>query len=118
MLAKQIGMDAAPGVILPSPLRPAAYVLVPESGAVCEIDAAKLTIARKTRLGGPAVSMRVAADGKSLWVLQPRALVRLEANRLRPSQTIPLPGVADDFDLTPDGRAAVSLRRRAPPGAG
>jgi YVTN family beta-propeller protein len=109
VLAKQIGMDAAPSMVLPSSLRPSAYVLVPESGAVCEIDAAKLTIARKTRLGGPAISMREAVDGKSIWVLQPRALVRLEGTKLRAVESIPLPGVAGDFDLTRDGRAAVSF---------
>src|ERR1700691_2162666 len=109
-LAKQIGLDSAPGAVLSNPLRPAVYVLMPESGAVCEIDAAKLTVVRKTRLGGPAVAMRLAADGKSLWVLQARALVRLEGSRLRAVQTIKLPGAAGDFDLTGDGRGVVSFR--------
>src|SRR5258708_1710293 len=59
VLARQIGLDAAPSMVLRSSLRPAAYVLTPESGAVWEIDAAKLTVARKTRLEGPALSMRV-----------------------------------------------------------
>src|ERR1700691_3545269 len=81
-------LDGAPGAVLANPLRPAVYVLMPESGAVCEIDAAKLAVARKTRLGNPAVAMRLAADGKSLWVLQPRALVRLEGSRLRAVQAI------------------------------
>ena len=109
-LAKQIGLDSAPGAVLSNPLRPGVYVLMPESGAVCEIDAAKLTVVRKTRLGGPAVAMRLAADGKSLWVLQARALVRLEGSRLRAVQTIKLPGAAGDFDLTGDGRGVVSFR--------
>ena len=67
--------------MLSNPQRPGVYVLMPESGTVCEIDAAKLAVARKTRLGNPAVAMRLAADGKSLWVLQARALVRLEGSR-------------------------------------
>jgi YVTN family beta-propeller protein len=53
--------------------------------------------------------MRLAADGKSLWVLQARALVRLDSGRLRAVETIPLPGGAVDFDLTADGRAAVGF---------
>jgi YVTN family beta-propeller protein len=109
VLAKQIGMDSAPGAVLSNPQRPGLYVLMPEIGAVCEIDAAKLAVVRKTRLGNPAVAMRLAADGKSLWVLQARALVRLEGSRLRPAQTIKLPGVAGDFDLTSDGRGVVSF---------
>ena len=109
-LAKQIGVDGAPGAVLSNPLRPGVHVLMPESGAVCEIDAVKLAVVRKMRLGSPAIAMRPAADGKSLWVLQARALVRLEAGRLRAVESIPLPGVAGDFDLSGDGRAAVSFR--------
>src|ERR1039457_1992443 len=70
VLARQIEMDSAPGAVLANPLRPGAYVLMPDSGAVCEIDAARLAVVRKTRLGNPAVAMRLAADGKSLWVLR------------------------------------------------
>src|ERR1035438_4598114 len=50
-LAKQISLDSAPGAVLSNPLRPGVYVLMPESGAVCEIDATKLAVVRKTRLG-------------------------------------------------------------------
>jgi len=109
VLAKQISLDGAPGGVLSNPLRPGVYVLLPESGVVCEIDAAKLAVVRKTRLGNPAVAMRLAADGKSLWVLQARALVRLEGSRLRAVESIPLPGAARDFDLSSDGRAAVGF---------
>jgi YVTN family beta-propeller protein len=108
-LARQIGLESAPGDVLVNPQRPAVYVLMPETGALCEIDAAKLAVVRTTRPGTPAISMRLAADGKSLWVLQPRALVRFDGTRLRAVQSIPLPGAAVDFDLAGDGRAAVSL---------
>src|SRR5579862_2618150 len=111
VLARQIGMDAAPSAIVPSVLRPAAYVLIPETGAVCEIDAAKLAVVRKSRAGNPALSMRPDPDGKSLWILQLRALVRLDANHLRTAQSIALPGVAGDFDLTADGHAAVTFQQ-------
>jgi YVTN family beta-propeller protein len=109
VLAKQIGLDGAPGAVLANPSRPGVFVLLPESGAVCEVDAAKLTVVRKTRLGNPAVGMHLTPDGKSLWVLQSRALVRVELSRLRAVQAIPLPGVADDFDLAGDGHAAIGF---------
>lgn len=111
VLARQIGLDGAPAALVPNPARPGVYVLLPESGIVCEIDAAKLAVVRKTRLAGPAVAMRMSADGKSLWVLQPRALVRLEGSRLRPVASVALPAMAGDFDLSGDGRAAVSFAR-------
>jgi YVTN family beta-propeller protein len=53
--------------------------------------------------------MHLTPDGKSLWVLQSRALVRVELSRLRAVQAIPLPGVADDFDLAGDGHAAIGF---------
>jgi YVTN family beta-propeller protein len=108
VLAKQLSLEGAPGAILSNPLRPGVYVLLPESGTVCEIDAAKLALVRKTRLGS-AVGMRLAADGKSLWVLQARALARLEGGRPRAVESIPLPGAATDFDLSGDGYAAVGF---------
>lgn len=111
VLAKQIGLESAPDAVLSDPLRPVVYVLMPEIGGVCAIDAAKLAVVQKTRLGSPAAAMRLAADGKSLWMLQPGALVRLDSNnRLRVAQSIRLPGPACDFDVTADGHAAVAFR--------
>jgi len=109
VLARQIGMDSTPGAVLSNPQRPGVYVLMRENGVVCEIDAARLAVVRKTRPAAPALAMRVAPDGKSLWVLQARALVHLEGSRLRMVDTIALPGVAGDFDLSSDGRAAVGF---------
>lgn len=107
-LAKQIGMDGAPGVVIAQPERPAVWVLVPDSGTVCEIDAKNLAVSRKTRVGA-AVSIQLSTDGKALWVLQPHALVRLDTERLRPVQSIRLPAAADAFDLSRDGRAAAII---------
>lgn len=110
VLARQIGVDSAPGAVLAHPARPAAYVLLPDSGIVCEVDATRLAVARRARLAGPAVGMRLQPDGSALWVLQPRALVCLETTHLRTVNSIRLPGTAGDFDLTGDGRAAVTFR--------
>jgi YVTN family beta-propeller protein len=107
-VARRIGLEAPAGAVIAHPARHAAYVLMPESGGVWEIDAAALAVARKTRLRGPAVGMRLSPDGQSLWVLQPRALVRMD-ERLRIIQTIKLPGTAEDFDVSLDGRAAISF---------
>jgi len=109
-MARRIGLEAAAGAVIAHPARHAAYVLMPESGGVWEINAAALAVARKTRLSGPAVGMRLAADGQSLWVLQARTLVRLESERLRVTQSIRLPGAAGEFDVSSDGRAAISFR--------
>ena len=101
VLARQIGMEGAPSEVLRHISRPAAFVLIPGSGVVCEIDAERLAISRKTRLGGPALSMLSPPDGRSLWVLQTRSLVRLETERLRAVETIQLPAVAAARDIRP-----------------
>jgi YVTN family beta-propeller protein len=108
-LAKRIAVEAAPGTVLPDSTRSTVYVLIPETGTVCRIDASTLNVTRKVRLGGPAVTMRSAPEGSYLWVLQTRSLVRLDQNHLRPVQSIRLPGAAADFDLSSNGRAAVTL---------
>ena len=110
-LAKRIGLEAAPDTVIPHPRRPAVYVMMPSSGEVCEIDTAALTVARTVRLGAPVISMRCSVDGESLWVLQARALVRLDCGRLQAVQSIRLPATAEDFDLSGDGRAAVGFRQ-------
>jgi YVTN family beta-propeller protein len=109
VLAKQIGLDGAPGAILANPLHPGVFVLLPESGGICEIDAAKLAVSRKMSAGGPALAMRLAADAKTLWVLQPRALKRFALGNPKSIDTIRLPGAATDFDLSATGLAAVGL---------
>src|SRR5580700_7792386 len=50
VLAKQFGLDSAPSDVLSNPQNPGVYVLLPESGVVCEIDATKLAVSHKTRL--------------------------------------------------------------------
>ena len=109
VLAKQLAVDGAPAALVPSPLRPSVYALMPETGAICEIAAASLSILRKTRLKTSAIAMALSADGKALWVLQPRALLHLDAATLRELTSITLPALAADFDLSGDGRAALAL---------
>ena len=54
--------------------------------------------------------MRLSPDGDALWVLyrEPAALVELTLDTLAPRRRIRLPAAADDFDLSPDRRAAVA----------
>ncbi|MFN7994484.1 MAG: YncE family protein [Bryobacteraceae bacterium] len=105
-IARRIPLPGAPGPILAHPNRRSALVLLPETGLICEIDAASQAISGKQQLG-PALGMRLSEDGKSLWILQPRSLVRLDTTQLHPAQTIRLPGTATDFDLSEDSRGAI-----------
>ncbi len=102
-LARQIPLDGAPNTVVAHPSRPAVYVLTPDNGSVYEIEAASLAIKRRTRSAQNAISMRLAGDGRSLWVLarEPRALIRLPLDSLHPDARIPLPHEPGGFELDP-----------------
>ena len=108
-LARQLPLEGAPSAVLAAQGR--VYTLVPDSGVVYEINAARLEIGRHARLGGPAVVMRMAPDGRSLWVLsrEPRALVNITLDNFRVGHRIRLPAAATDFDISEDGLLAAAF---------
>ena len=113
-LLRQIPVDGGPRAVIAHPGRAAVFSLIPENGTVCEIDAVSLSVKRRARPVESAVSMRLAGDGRSLWVLgrEPRVLVRVPLDSLRPAERIHLPGDPGEFDLDrrPEGRmVAVSF---------
>jgi len=71
---------------------------------------ASLAVVRHARPGNRAVSMQLAPDGGSLWVLyrEPAVLAELTMDTLEARRRIRLPATPDDFDLSPDRRAAVA----------
>jgi YVTN family beta-propeller protein len=107
-VARQIYLDASPGPVLADPVRPAVYVLTPESGTIYEIGSDTLSRKRRAAVAQAAGSMRRTPDGRALWVLcrRPRQLVRLSLESFRPEAHIPLPADPVDFDLSPDGKWA------------
>jgi YVTN family beta-propeller protein len=107
---KEVGIDGNPTAIISHGQRPAVYVLTPQSGTVHELDPVSLSVRRKSRVGPSAISMRLASDGKSLWILssEARALIQLDLAAFRPGARIKLPATPEDFDLTPEF-AAVSF---------
>jgi YVTN family beta-propeller protein len=108
-LARQFPLEGAPSAVLAAPARRTVYGLVPESGMVCEIDAARLETRRRARINGPATAMRMAPDGGSLWVLEPRALVNIPFESFRPGHRIRLPAAAAGFDISRDGLLAAAF---------
>jgi YVTN family beta-propeller protein len=96
--------------VLPHPRRPELFALAAESGALYRIDVASLAVAQRARAGNRAVSMRLAPGGDTLWVLyrEPAVLVELTLDTLEARKRIRLPSVPDDFDISPDSRAAIA----------
>jgi YVTN family beta-propeller protein len=99
VLARQIPLEAGPTAVIAHPTRPVAYVLTPESGTIYEIEAAG--IKRRTRPAQSALAMRLAGDGSALWVLgrEPRALIRVPLDTLKPAESIHLAQEPADFEL-------------------
>jgi len=111
-LARRIPVDGRPTAVIAHPARDAVYVLTPDTGAVHEIVASSLALRRRMRAAGGAISMRLSADGETLWLLAgvPPQLVRIDTERLETRARIALPWKPADFDLSRDGRlCAVSF---------
>lgn len=109
-LWRPVPLDAAPSMLLPHPRGPEVFALAAEAGVVYRIDVASLAVVRRARAGNHAVSMRLSPDGSALWVLyrEPAALVELALDTLDTRRRIRLPAAADDFDLSPNHRAAIA----------
>jgi YVTN family beta-propeller protein len=111
-VVRYVPIYANPTAVIAHPSRPAVYALTPGTGAVHEIDAATLQYRRKAQVARTALSMRLAPDGRDIWVLcqEPRQLVRLPLDSFRASGRIALAGQPADFDLSPTDRlGAVSF---------
>jgi YVTN family beta-propeller protein len=99
--------------VIAHPTLASVFALTPRTGAVHEIDAGALARRRGKNCCGAAVSMRLAPDGESLWVLarEPRQLIRLGAESLEVEARLPLAAEPLDLDITHEfgARAAVSF---------
>src|SRR6185503_18170249 len=76
------------------------------------INPATMSVERKLSLGGVAAGMRLAPDGRLLWVLtgSPNALVSVPLDRFTAAARIRLAGAPEDFDLNARGDlAAVAM---------
>jgi DNA-binding beta-propeller fold protein YncE len=107
---KTIVLDDAPAQVVAHKGYRKVYALAPETGTIYEIDAVRLAVARRTRAGNLAESMRLSADGRALWVLyrDPAILVELPLDSFQPARRIRLQGTPGGFDVSSTGIAAVA----------
>ena len=107
-VARHIRLDGAPTEVLARSGKPFAYTLTPSSGELYELDVAALKISRKARVARAAKTMRLDPSGDYIWVAcaNPKQLVRVPLDSLRPSGAIPLPSEPAGLDISRSGRAA------------
>src|SRR4051812_3312807 len=98
---RQIGIDGAPTAVISHGSRPAVYCLTPRNGTVHEIDPVSFAVRRRMRVAPSAISMRLAPDGRSLWILsaEARTLAQLDLDRFQTAARVKLSAVPQDFDL-------------------
>ena len=110
-LRKQIPLDAEPSEIVAHPSSAKAFVLSPDTGTVWEIDAERLAVSRRVRIGNRALNMSLAPGGKAaLWVLlrDPAELVELPLDSFAPRRRVRLPWAPNGFTLSGANLAAVA----------
>jgi YVTN family beta-propeller protein len=104
-VARHIRVDGAPTAVVARREHARVYALTPENGSVHEIRAANLTFTRKLQVASSAMTMRLAPDENTIYVLceEPRKLVALALDPMRVSWELPLADSPYDLDVTSDG---------------
>jgi len=113
-VARHIALEDAPAQVLAAATRPAVYALTPATGSVYEVQFYKLSVSRKATVASAAVSMALAPDERSLYVLarQPRALIAVELDGFRSSWSLPLPQEPSELAVSEDGKLAAITSAR------
>jgi hypothetical protein len=110
-VARHIALDGAPTQMLAPARKAAVYALTPDTGTIHEIQIYRLSVARKATVASAAVSMALAPDERSLYMLarEPRGLTSLALDSLRPEWRLALPEEPVDFTVASVGaKAAIS----------
>ncbi len=117
-VVKHIRIDGRPTELIAHPTESMVFALTPENGTLHEIDSSRLAFKRKMSVGPTAHTMRLAPDGKSIWVLtrKPNQLIRVALDTLKVAAVLVLPAEPVDMDVVKEGnRAAVSFGGAAAP---
>ena len=113
-VTRYIRVNGGPTAIVADPPRQNVYALTPDNGLVHEIRADHLKLGRTLAVARSAVTMRLAPDGKHVYVISrdPRRLISVGLADFRIAWSVELAGDPFDFDVAPTGsHAAVSYGR-------
>ncbi|MGA3202540.1 MAG: YncE family protein [Bryobacteraceae bacterium] len=112
-VARHIPLDSAPVDVVAVDVlglrgHPFVYALTPGNGAIQEIRADRLSLARKLAVGSQAISMRLSHDEHTMYVLtkEPKALVAVALDRFAMEWKLPLSEDPHDLAISADGKTA------------
>jgi YVTN family beta-propeller protein len=113
-VARHIAIEGSPNQVVASASKPMIYALTPESGSVHEVQFYRLNVSRKLAVGSAAVSMTLAPDEKTLFVLarQPQALSAVDLDRFQPAWSVSFPEEPVEMALSADGKTAAITAAR------
>jgi DNA-binding beta-propeller fold protein YncE len=110
-VSRHIRLDDAPTQIIAPAGGTSVYALASATGTLYEISTQTLAVKRKFNPAGPALSMRLSEDAKSLWVMSnaSRRLAQVDLAAFHVSSHIRIPEPGVDFDIANySGMAVVS----------
>jgi YVTN family beta-propeller protein len=114
-VARHIPLEGAPSQVIAASQRPLVYALTPESGSVHEIQIDSLRLSRKLAVASQAITMELAANERSLYVLarEPRLLLSVALDSFQIEWKLPLPDEPVGLAVSPDGKTAAVSSSRA-----
>ena len=104
-VTRHIHLDGKPAQVAANPGGGRVYALTPGNGTIHEIRTETLTFSRKLQVAQTTVGMRLAKDGRTLFVLcgEPKRLTAISLDSLRVSSETPLAAIPTDLDVSEDG---------------
>lgn len=111
-VTRHIRIDGQPTKVVTHPVIPSVWALA--SGAIHEIDTARLEFRRKIALGGPGIDIQLSPDRASLWALTPGRLLRFDAETMAQTGEWAVQGEAVSFVLARREPWAAVVRKDAP----
>ncbi len=103
-LAHHIPVDSTPGALIAHSLRKRVLALLPDTGTLLEINPRTMAVERRSSPAGPALDMRLAPDGRLLWILLRDAVIAWDLEHWRRVTWMRLPNEPNAMDLHPSGR--------------
>jgi YVTN family beta-propeller protein len=97
----QLHLEGPPSQVAALSGAPLVLCLIPSRGTLIAIDSEGVAIRQKVRVGDQSLTMRVADDGKRVWILNqsPNTLVAVDLATFSVAQRVRLPAVPASVDF-------------------
>jgi YVTN family beta-propeller protein len=100
-LIRQLKLESAPSQVMAISDPARVVCLLPHRGMVITVDSEAVAVRQKLRVGDESLTMRLADDGKRVWILNksPNTLVSVDLSTFTVASRVRLPGPAASVDF-------------------